>query len=159
MQPARAFSARSSARSRRIVTTVLQFLANPDNHAGICSNPALNPQVSSNSIIVSNVGLLTSWFRGKERSRAECSQTLAHEIGHLFGSRHDDGNDLRELHPNWQCPSQYLMSSFATFGPTATIFSQCSKWQIKTVLSTKSSCFRELKAFCGNGQIEEGEGN
>ena len=81
-----------------------------DNHAGICSKPALNQQVSNNSIIVPNVGLLTSWFRGKcvcalskyiyakariissvlfielgkERPRAECAQTLAHEVRHFL---------------------------------------------------------------------------
>lgn len=50
------------------------------------------------------------------------------------------------------------MSAFASFGPTATTFTDCSKWQINAVLAAKSRCFRELKAFCGNGQVEEGEG-
>ncbi|KAK4337240.1 hypothetical protein RND71_043545 [Anisodus tanguticus] len=84
-------------------TLGLAWLATPDNQAGICGYPPSDERKSQDSI-VSNVGLVTSLFRSKERLRAECSQTLAHEIGHLFGSRHDDGEDLKDLKPAWKCP-------------------------------------------------------
>ena len=50
------------------------------------------------------------------------------------------------------------MSSFATFGQTGTVFTDCSKWQINAILTTKSNCFKQLRSFCGNGQVEEREG-
>lgn len=62
----------------------LAFLSRPDNHAGICSEAALNKKISYNNIVVANVGILTTWFRGKERPRAEVAQTLAHEVNLFF---------------------------------------------------------------------------
>lgn len=76
----------------------------------------------------------------------------------MFGARHDDGDDIKEFFPNWKCPSEFLMSSFATFGQTATIFTECSKRLINDVLLRKSGCFKNLISWCGNGVVEQGEG-
>lgn len=51
------------------------------------------------------------------------------------------------------------MSPIAQFGLTSTKFTDCSKWQINQILEIKSDCFKELRSFCGNAIIEEGEGS
>jgi len=87
--------------------------------------------------------------------------TLAHEIGHNFGSPHDYPSDCR---PGGKS-GNYIMFASATSGDrdNNNKFSHCSKANISAVLDAitdgrKTNCFEESDgAFCGNKIVEEGE--
>ncbi|KAL1436964.1 hypothetical protein MTO96_048985 [Rhipicephalus appendiculatus] len=90
------------------------------------------------------------------------SLTFAHEIGHSFGSPHDDG---RECVPRGS-EGKYLMYESATRGtaPNNDRFSPCSIRNITAILlpviegkSNRENCLQRHKGpICGN-QIVEGE--
>lgn len=87
--------------------------------------------------------------------------TLAHEIGHNFGSPHDYPSDCR---PGGKA-GNYIMFASATSGDrdNNNKFSYCSKMNISAVLDAitdgrKDNCFGTSDgAFCGNKIVEEGE--
>ena len=88
--------------------------------------------------------------------------TLAHEIGHNFGSPHDFPNDCRPGGPQ----GNFIMYSSATSGERSNNnkFSLCSIRNISSVLhsilaaDSKDNCFEvDNGPFCGNKIVEEGE--
>jgi len=87
--------------------------------------------------------------------------TLAHEIGHNFGSPHDYPSECR---PGGKA-GNYIMFASATSGDrdNNNKFSHCSKSNISAVLDAitdgrKANCFEASDgAFCGNKIVEEGE--
>ncbi|CAD5207716.1 unnamed protein product [Bursaphelenchus xylophilus] len=122
-----------------------------------------------------NTGIVTLVNYGN-RVPARVSQlTLAHEIGHNFGSPHDYPSECQPGLPD----GNYIMFSSATSGdkPNNARFSKCSIANMSVVLyevlsqppvnpafsnlmmsSKKRNCFQErTSAFCGNQIKEPGE--
>ncbi|KAG8191817.1 hypothetical protein JTE90_022809 [Oedothorax gibbosus] len=88
--------------------------------------------------------------------------TLAHEIGHNFGSPHDYPKECRP----GGAKGNYIMYASATSGdrPHNNKFSECSIHNISAVLRAvfsnegKENCFeKDDGAFCGNKIVEDGE--
>jgi len=108
-----------------------------------------------------NTGIIT-FVNYNTRVPPKVSQlTLAHEIGHNFGSPHDYPDSC---HPGG-AKGNYIMFASATSGDrdNNNKFSACSVKNISAVLDAivedkKSNCFEESNgAFCGNKIVEEGE--
>ncbi|KAI4491404.1 hypothetical protein M0804_002796 [Polistes exclamans] len=106
-----------------------------------------------------NTGIITLLNYGKHVPPTVSHVTLAHEIGHNFGSPHDPD----ECSPGGE-DGNFIMFARATSGDKRNNnrFSPCSLVSINPVLNAKArsakGCFAEPQsAICGNGVVEEGE--
>lgn len=99
--------------------------------------------------------------QGNRQLSVVSMSTVAHEIGHNWGSNHDP--DTNECSPSSTSGGRFLMFSRALKGVANNNlkFSPCSTRSIYGVLSTKGSkCLTEPRhgiGLCGNGRIDVGE--
>ncbi|KAK0067743.1 disintegrin and metalloproteinase domain-containing protein 10 [Biomphalaria pfeifferi] len=115
-----------------------------------------------------NTGIVTTVNYGKAVPSRVSQLTFTHEVGHNFGSPHDQGDECAPFgttQPN-ATDGNYIMFASATMGDRKNNdkFSICSKDNITRLLHvifnelhSKRNCFKASEtAFCGNG-IRENE--
>lgn len=121
---------------------------------GICQRRITynNKRLSLNTNLVTNVNA------GQRMPVYVTALTYAHEMGHSFGSPHDNLQNSKCV-PN-NIYGNFLMFPYASNGdlPNNNVFSSCSINYIYPVLRNKAGCFKDsMQAVCGNGIIETGE--
>ncbi|XP_065829351.1 disintegrin and metalloproteinase domain-containing protein 10-like [Oscarella lobularis] len=124
---------------------------------GVCEQNRVRTNQGERSL---NTGLTTLLNYGRLVPRSVSAITTTHELGHNFGSPHDE--------PGGECTpggsaGNFIMFASATDGslPNNRKFSPCSAETMASVISAKWSltCFSQENRGpqCGNGVIEEGE--
>uniref|UniRef100_A0A183BHX7 ADAM10 endopeptidase n=1 Tax=Globodera pallida TaxID=36090 RepID=A0A183BHX7_GLOPA len=153
-------------------TLGLAWVASPSQSTagGICQRfQRYNEQQRGGVNRSLNTGIITLVNYGNRVPPRVSQLTLAHEIGHNFGSPHDFPVECQPGLPD----GNFIMFASATSGdkPNNSKFSKCSVANISEVLyevlnqspktlqfGRKKNCFTDqLKSFCGNQIREDGE--
>lgn len=135
-------------------TIGLAWVADPTGRyaGGICELGSSNPGGLKNL----NTGLTTFLNFGRRLLIGVSVITVAHEIGHNFGSPHDT---TAECIPS--SGGNYIMYPSATDGsqPNNNKFSPCSREIMARTIEAKAFCFVEEPVLmeCGNGIVEGDE--
>ncbi|XP_067135100.1 disintegrin and metalloproteinase domain-containing protein 10-like [Centruroides vittatus] len=122
---------------------------------GICQAPLLLEDYRWHSL---NVAFISSFGPKRRLPDKIINHALTHELGHSFGSPHDNSFDP-VCSPGY-LNGNYIMSEFTNDGslPNNVLFSPCSRASIYDVMKTKSFCMlNSVGTFCGNGIVESGE--
>eukprot|EP00055_Hartaetosiga_balthica_P006622 m.21131 g.21131 ORF g.21131 m.21131 type:complete len:1118 (+) comp5328_c0_seq1:47-3400(+) len=126
--------------------------ADPARAGGICHSSARQWL---------NTGLTSSINYGESVPFATTSLVTSHEMGHNWGSSHDDPEDST-CAPSAANGGKYLMYAIAVNGDDTNNdkFSPCSIGLIRDVLHVKGTCFTTTpRGVCGNGKTEEDPDN
>ncbi|KAL3069360.1 hypothetical protein niasHS_018085 [Heterodera schachtii] len=121
---------------------------------GICA------RLSENDTVHRNTALISVRRRKELMITRVVDLVAAHELGHAFGSSHDDLHD-EECVPQRSRDGRYVMWESANTGYERNhyLFSPCSVRAIHRVLyGLAHRCLvEERRSLCGNGILEEGE--
>ncbi|KAM9330594.1 disintegrin and metalloproteinase domain-containing protein 10-like [Gastrophryne carolinensis] len=137
----------------------LAWIGRSGNAGGICSKFS-KMQDNPNTKASLNTGIVTIQKYGQYLPPRIIHITLAHELGHSFGSPHDESEECTQFtaaSPN----GNYLMFPYAVDGSQYNNdkFSPCSIHYMSSILKLKmDQCFVESgRPMCGNQIVEEGE--
>lgn len=129
------------------------------SNAGICATA----QTFSGGKKTLNTGITTSLNFGSQVATVVVEITLAHELGHNFGSTHDTSGLVAADSSacSGEAQGNYIMYERATDGnlPNNALFSKCSRDMIGALILAKAEdCFTDVGGdpICGNG-IPEGD--
>ncbi|XP_065302009.1 disintegrin and metalloproteinase domain-containing protein 10-like isoform X3 [Dermacentor albipictus] len=150
----------------------LAYVGNSSTHSqGVCDKNRLlsedptRPQLGLSHLSL-NTGMISFVNYNAYVPQAVSEITFCHEIGHNFGSPHDEP-DNSECVPGKKRGGNYIMYSQASSGmdPNNRLFSDCSRGNISEVIkpmvdgtSPRENCFEEeSQPICGNGIVEGNE--
>jgi disintegrin and metalloproteinase domain-containing protein 10 len=127
----------------------LAYVAKVNGRGGICDDNL-------------NTGIVTGINYGNRLSNAIVTLTFAHELGHNFGSTHDDTSNATCSPPG---DNKYIMTALASTGssPNNRRFSPCSIELMSRIVATRgqaygdNGCFRLADDNCGNEVLDDGE--
>uniref|UniRef100_UPI00358F2F8E disintegrin and metalloproteinase domain-containing protein 10-like n=1 Tax=Myxine glutinosa TaxID=7769 RepID=UPI00358F2F8E len=138
-------------------TLGLAWIGEPGNLVGVCAPHRSSGDGRWRSF---NTGVVTVQHYGAVLPTAITHVTLAHEIGHNFGSKHDVASRCTPGESQHSPLGNFLMHPRATIVDKENNkkFSPCSIHNISKVLrGMKRFCFVEPQQICGNQIMEEGE--
>ena len=138
-----------------VVGVAFRALSDPYANTGICARR----KYSSDGYSWLNTGVVTVISRGTQMPIYKTVYTVLHELGHSFGSPHDDRNDPICV-PNDAVNGNYVMISSRGYQPLQAndmVFSPCSIGFMFPVITNKGTCLTQSTELCGNGIKEAHE--
>lgn len=112
----------------------------PSSNRGICSKSnVVSDAWANNKMVMHNTGVVSTLNRQRVRFRPDISLTFAHEMGHLFGTSHDEEKFIK-----WGCHPNFLMAAYAPSSSlwTSWRFTRCSVVHMRTLIMSRApNCF------------------
>ncbi|XP_062522964.1 disintegrin and metalloproteinase domain-containing protein 10-like [Corticium candelabrum] len=125
---------------------------------GVCETERITTRYGDRSL---NTGFTTLFNYQRRVLRAVSTITTTHELGHNFGSWHDEASEECSPGEFGDSNGNYIMFASATDGSKSNNqqFSPCSKPVMADVISAKGGCFVAANPDpqCGNGVVEGDE--